>query len=140
MLTLIETSEQIALAISRHQRALYNARVLTNPGQGERQGPVEAPGGSEDGAGYAPPPGQGGFGARGMQGGFGGQRSVPGEQMEQQGREDPFADPKDDGERERGNGLQAPLMPMNYGLPPEGVATPAAPTEQAEKPKTRYRF
>lgn len=104
---------------------------------GGPQGPFEAPGENEAFAPpAAPPPGQGALGAQATQGAQGGHR---GQQTEQNG-ENPFADPKDDAEREQGRGLQAPLIPMNYGLPPESVTTPAGGTEQAERPRQRYRF
>ena len=143
LLTLIETNDQLATAMSRHQRALLQARRLTGAAApspvGNSNGPFEAPAEPPAGAQlaqFAPPPGP-----------------PPRKQSAQNNASDPFAD---DHEAEGpGGNLRAPLVPQNYGLPPMGIMnSPVAntnvdrslenasnePQQQSAPTKPRYRF
>ncbi|KAG8528800.1 uncharacterized protein KY384_006488 [Bacidia gigantensis] len=133
LLTLIETNDQLATAMSRHQRAVLQARRLTSlsPQQTpqQTQGPYEAPGNPPNGTYPAP----------------------AGPPPTKQQHQDPFADPSEHQQQKDVGGLQEPLVPSNYGLPPDEVAVPGAtgsqPGRQAQPPlhqpqpqKARYRF
>lgn len=111
LLTLIETNDQISTALSRHQRALLQARRVTgatsvSPSPADQGGPVEAPGSIPFGAppiptSFGPPPGP-----------------PPRRQQSQPYQQDPFED------RHETNLQQQEIMqtsePQSYGLPPLG--------------------
>ncbi|KAL9131342.1 MAG: hypothetical protein Q9217_000721 [Psora testacea] len=145
LLTLIETHDQLATAMSRHQRALLQARRVTGASSsptanGQNQnGPFEAPTSlpaSAQTTSFIPPPGP-----------------PPGRQAAQSDHTNPFAD-HNGADGPTGN-LQAPLEPHNYGLPPASITTTSKhdtttdrsiedagiqPQQQPVPPKPRYRF
>ena len=164
LLTLIETNDQLATAMSRHQRALLQARRLTGAaggmaGQGGLQqhgglfaaaAPQPVGGGSQpDGVGRLPT-------TAGVAGGGGGRFASSSNQRfpEQLGPDqaNPFGDHNEARDQAVGvpstHTLTAPPMQMEYGLPPAGVAVPEAggmdggqSRGQDEQPrKPRYRF
>ena len=115
LLTLIETNDQLATAISRHQRAMLQARRATgiSPGptpspnppfnqNGPFEAPVNPPAGPPRGLSFtSPPPGP-----------------PPGRQPQQASRseeQNPFGD-----HNEHADEMQPPLAP-SYGLPPSTV-------------------
>ncbi|KAL9103818.1 MAG: hypothetical protein Q9163_001172 [Psora crenata] len=144
LLTLIETNDQLATAMSKHQRALLQSRRMassTSPGINAQNpnGPFEAPASQPAGAQittFAAPPGP-----------------PPGKLFTQYDQSNPFAD-RNEAEGPPGN-PQALLVEQNYGLPPASIATPTGanattnpsmertgdqPEEQPTSVKPRYRF
>ena len=145
LLTLIETNDQLAMAMSKHQRALLQARRMTSPSSSptaniqNHNGPFEAPANPPTGAQatpFAPPPGP-----------------PPSNRPLQTDHSNPFAD-HNEADGPTGN-LQTPLVPQNYGLPPSSNAYPSGtnatmdrsvkspidqPQQQPPPPKPRYRF
>ena len=132
LLTLIETNDQLATAMSRHQRGVLHARRLTGAVSASpqaQQGPFEAPSitpapnGTHQSGAYSPPPGP------------------PPNRTPIQENRDPFADHNEIGGPQPSGSLQAPLVPQNYGMPPEGVSVPSTGSEQPQQAtKPRYRF
>ena len=106
LLTLIETNDQLATAISKHQRALLQARRVTGASPSSTvTGPYEAPAApvtslSESRNGlFTPPPGP-----------------PPRKPMPQSEDQNPFSD-QHEALGSSGN-AQAPLAPPSFGLPP----------------------
>ena len=141
LLTLIETNDQLATAMSKHQRAVLHARRVTgaiSPSpQAQHGGPFEAPS-------PGPPPQQSNGFQHPSASGSGGytppagpppNHRQPAEQM------NPFADHNQVDGPPPGN-LQEPLVPQNYGLPPERVVVPSGSVgpAQPQTTKPRYRF
>ena len=144
LLTLIETNDQLATAMSKHQRAILHARRVTgsiSPSPQAQHGPFEVPSpGPLQPNGFRYPPsasGSGGGGAYTPPAGPPPNRQPPPEQM------NPFADHNQaEASSPLPGNLQAPLVPQNYGLPPERVPVPTGDIEQPQPQTTkpRYRF
>lgn len=115
LLTLIETNDQISTALSRHQRALLQARRVTGatntpPPPADQGGPFEAPGSFPRGAppvptSFSPPPGP-----------------PPRRQQSQPYQQDPFDD-RNETNLQQEETMQATIEPQSYGLPPLGPPT-----------------
>ncbi len=112
LLTLIETNDQLATAMSKHQRAMLQARKITGPTSPtpspnpppNQSGPFEAP---------ANPPGDP-LRSQSYQAPLG---PPPGKQAMQAEEQNPFGDQHD---TERGDGMQAPIVPR-FGTPPPNM-------------------
>lgn len=115
LLTLIETNDQISTVLSRHQRAMLQARRATSstsissppPDQGS---PFEAPGSFLGGVppvptSFSPPPGP-----------------PPRRQQSQPYQQDPFDDSHETNLQQQET-MQATVEPQSYGLPPLGPPT-----------------
>ena len=109
LLTLIETNDQLATAISKHQRALLQARRSTGVSPSSTApGPYEAPSGpsapeSDARTGlFTPPPGP-----------------PPRKQLPRAEDQNPFGD-QHEAHGSWGDG-QAPVAPPSFGLPPSNV-------------------
>ena len=121
LLTLIETNDQLSTALSRHQRALLQARRVGVAGATVSPSPpvnlppasdlrgsggaiVEAPGDqsrsppNNNPSPFSPPPG-------------------PPPRRQAQPPYDPFDDPQD-ASQQHADAMQAPLQPQSFGLPP----------------------
>lgn len=105
LLTLIETNDQLATAMSRHQRALLQARRVTGvsppPPTNGQSGPFQTPAipPSNSVQQVAPPPGP-----------------PPRKQVPQPGNQDPFGD-----ENETKSDVHGSTAPPSHGLPPPGI-------------------
>ncbi|CAD6575727.1 MAG: hypothetical protein ASARMPREDX12_007461 [Alectoria sarmentosa] len=101
LLTLIETNDQLATAMSKHQRALLQARRTTGVSP-LSTGPYEVPGAPVTSSNeprnghFTPPPGP-----------------PPGKQVPQAEDQNPFGDQHE--------APQAPAAPPNFGLPPPNL-------------------
>ena len=141
LLTLIETNDHLATAISKHQRALLQARRArgTSP-LPTATGPYEAPAApvttsNEPRNGlFTPPAGP-----------------PPQQQIRQFEDQNPFGDQHE--AHGLSNGAQVPLAPPSFGLPPSNVdasannvtrlgagANDAATEQQATRQPVQYRF
>lgn len=111
LLTLIETNDQLATAMSKHQRALLQARRTTGVSPSStansQVGPYEAPAalvtsssGPRNGLFKSP------------------QGSIPRKQIPQSEDQNPFGDQHEDGSSDDG---QAPVGPPSFGLPPPNI-------------------
>ncbi|MDI1487917.1 MAG: hypothetical protein OHK93_007191 [Ramalina farinacea] len=146
LLTLIETNDQLATAMSRHQRALLQARRLTSAGGVAGQGGWNSGGGlfatsAANGPAAGQPAGGGGSGQMNGVGGLpmtagggGAFMSPPSNQRFLQhsssgaDQANPFGD-HNEARDQGGPSMHAPTAPpmqMEYGLPPAGVAVPEA--------------
>lgn len=113
LLTLIETNDQLSTAISRHQRALLQARRVTGAASSSPSPPIgsggiaEAPGSqpipTPIAASFSPPPGP------------------PPRRSTQSPSYDPFDD-RHEAEQHQMDIMHAPLEPQNYGLPPRSMS------------------
>lgn len=108
LLTLIETNDQLATAMSRHQRAMLQARRATDPSPRPpnppptQNGPFEAP--------TNPPP-------RGPQGlSFAAPSGLSLGKQTQHAPQNPFGD-----HNEHSDELPPPPLPASYGMPPSTV-------------------
>ena len=115
LLTLIETNDQLATAISKHQRALLQARRATNVSPlSTSTGPYEAPAGpvnttSEPRNGlFMPPPGP-----------------PPRKQTSPSEDQNPFGDQHE--AHVSSNDAQAPVAPPSFGLPPSNMSETKQP-------------
>lgn len=150
LLTLIETNDQLATAMSRHQRALLQARRLTSAGgvTGQQGGlqqhgglfattangpaapqPVGGGGGQLNGVGGYPMTAGGGGGGAMFASPPPNQRFL--EHSSGADQANPFGDHNEARDQAVGGGPlthapTAPPMQMEYGLPPAGVAVPEA--------------
>ncbi|MCJ1463256.1 hypothetical protein MMC07_001862 [Pseudocyphellaria aurata] len=112
LLTLIETNDQISTALSRHQRALLQARRANSANKVSispvnQSGPFEAPGGFPGGAqpvptSFSPPPGP-----------------PPRRQQSQPYQQDPFDD-RHEANLQQQEPMHVSSEPQSYGLPPLG--------------------
>lgn len=112
LLTLIETNDQLSTALSRHQRALLQARRATgassvSPPPTSQSGPFEAPGSVPSNVppvpvSFSPPPGP-----------------PPRRQQSQPYQQDPFDD-RHETNLQQQETMQASVEPQSYGLPPLG--------------------
>ncbi|MCJ1265979.1 hypothetical protein MMC22_005861 [Lobaria immixta] len=112
LLTLIETNDQISTALSRHQRALLQARRVTGASSGSTPpagpgGPFEALGSLPSGAppvptSFSPPPGP-----------------PPRRQQSQPYQQDPFDDRHETNPQQQET-MHVSSEPQSYGLPPPG--------------------
>ena len=168
LLTLIETNDQLATAMSRHQRALLQARRLTTAGGMAGQGGLEQRGGlfattaaaPQHAGGGGQPNGIGSLPMTAGGGGGGAFMSPPPNQRYPEhssggDQANPFGDHNEARDQAVGgtstHAPTAPPMQMEYGLPPAGVAVPEVGgmdggqargmDEQQQQPrKPRYRF
>lgn len=116
LLTLIETNDQLATAMSKHQRALLQARRATNVSPlSTSTGPYEAPAGSittsseaRNGL-FTPPPGP-----------------PPRKQIPESEDQNPFGDQHE--ALGSSNDAQAPVAPPSFGLPPSNMPEKKQPS------------
>ncbi len=108
LLTLIETNDQLATAMSKHQRALLQARRATGVSPSSTAtGPYEAPAAPANSSSepknglFSPPPGP-----------------PPRKQIPQSEDQNPFGDQH---EAHGSSDVQAPVPPPSFGLPPSGM-------------------
>ncbi|MCJ1353351.1 MAG: hypothetical protein MMC33_003337 [Icmadophila ericetorum] len=110
LVTLIETNDQISLALSKHQRAILQARRHMDTMNASNPSVVQPPAGPPPGQAAQPPvvPPRGPPPKQGFFQRIGGNRG--------ENREDPFADSQTQGYSGQPQGLQAPLQPQSNGL------------------------
>ena len=141
LLTLIETNDQLATAVSKHQRALLQARRATGTSpMSTATGPYEAPTAPVNASNeprnglFTPPPGP-----------------PPQKQIRQPEDQNPFGDQHE--AHGPSNYSQVPLSPPSFGLPPSNVdasaknvtgsgagADDAATEHQPTRQPVQYRF